>query len=117
LCLQRWSTGPTSLLSFYVAGIHLTSSIGRTWRIAPNLGDLTEVEAGYETPLGKFTSSVKAGKDGQVVKLKFSTPAGTKGEVGLPGVQGKLVSKSGQSVVLVGGTASGLAGGEWSLEG
>ena len=78
---------------------------------------MTEVEAGYETPLGKFTGSVKAGKDGQVAKLKFSTPVGTKGKVELPGVQGKLVSKSGQSVVLVDGTASGLAGGEWNLEG
>jgi len=77
---------------------------------------LTEVEAGYQTPLGNFSSSVKAGKNETVAKLKFSTPVGTKGDVSLPGVEGKLVSKSGQSVNLVDGTASGLTGGEWSFE-
>ncbi|EHK96005.1 hypothetical protein M7I_8318 [Glarea lozoyensis 74030] len=50
---------PTSLMSFYIAGLHLTSSIGRTWKISPALGDLTDVDAGFETPLGKFSSTLR----------------------------------------------------------
>jgi hypothetical protein len=30
-----WSTGPTYLLPFYIAGIHHTSAGGKTWKIAP----------------------------------------------------------------------------------
>ena len=112
-----WSTGPTSLLSFYVAGIHITSAIGKTWVIAPQLGDLTEVEAGYTTPLGAFSCKVtgSGGQNGVITGLSFVTPVGTTGQVWLPGIQGKLVSSSGTSVVLVNGDASGLNGGSWTL--
>jgi hypothetical protein len=71
-----WSTGPTSLMTFYVAGIHLTSSMGETWMISPTMGDLTTAEAGFVTPLGNFASSVAA-TNGVVSELNFSTPTGT----------------------------------------
>ena len=49
-----WSTGPTHALSTYVLGLQLTSIGGKTWSLAPQFGDLTSVEVGYTTPLGKF---------------------------------------------------------------
>ena len=111
-----WSTGPTSLMSFYVAGIHLESAMGQTWRIAPMLGDLTEVEAGFVTPLGSFSNTIVAGgKNGNISRMTFSTPKGTVGSVSLPGVNGKLVN-GGKSVSLVNGEAAGLAGGDWTLQ-
>lgn len=113
-----WSTGPTSLLSFYVAGIQLTSGAGRTWSIVPAVGDLTSVEAGFETPLGRFENAITVdGVNGTIVEMQFSTPAGTTGTVSLPGVQGKLVSSNGgiDEVELVDGYAGSLEGGTWRL--
>jgi len=110
-----WSTAPTSLLSFYVAGLHLESASGKTWRIEPTLGDLTNVEAGFETKIGKYWSKVK-GSGGVVKKLKFGTPARTTGRVVLKGVDGVLVSEKGEKVLLVDGEAKGLSGGVWSLQ-
>ncbi|KAH7377932.1 alpha-L-rhamnosidase, partial [Cadophora sp. MPI-SDFR-AT-0126] len=110
-----WSTGPTSLMSFYVGGIHLTSSMGKTWTISPTLGDLTEVDVGFKSPLGSFSNKVSA-KDGKICSMKFSTPGGTTGTVSLPGVQGELLRGRGAAIVkLVDGKASGLVGGEWTL--
>jgi hypothetical protein len=110
-----WSTGPTSLMSFYIAGLHLTSSIGRTWKISPALGDLTNVDAGFETPLGKFSSTVSA-CNGTIESLRFTTPKGTKGSVSLPGVKGELIGGTrGAIVKLVDGEVNDLPGGEWSL--
>ena len=109
-----WSTAPTSLLSFYVAGLHLESAVGTTWRIEPVLGDLTNVEAGFETKLGGFWSNVK-GTGGVIKELKFGTPIGTTGRVILTGVEGVLVSDKGKKVLVVDGEAKGLSGGIWSL--
>jgi hypothetical protein len=112
-----WSTGPTSLLSFYVAGIHVTSASGKTWNIAPQPGDLVEIEAGFETSLGTFSNSIKAtgGTNGTVKEMSFVTPEGTVGSVMVPGVQGKLITSSGECVGLVDGRATGLKGGKWHL--
>jgi hypothetical protein len=63
-------------MSFYVAGIHLTSSMGKTWAISPAMGDLTSAEAGFVTPLGSFASSVTT-TQGSISGLNFSTPLGT----------------------------------------
>jgi len=110
-----WSTGPTSSLSFYVAGLQLVGPAGSEWLIAPQLGDLTEVEAGFESPLGHFWSKSEGSGNGTVTNLEFQTPEGTSGSVTLLGVQGKLVNGYGEEVVLVNGEASGLKGGKWML--
>jgi hypothetical protein len=111
-----WSTGPTSLMSFYIAGIHLTSSIGKTWKISPALGDLTDVDAGFATPLGMFSSTVSA-RDGAIQSMKFKTPIGTKGIVSLPGVKGELIGgPRGDIVKLIDGEVADLPGGEWTLK-
>jgi hypothetical protein len=111
-----WSTAPTSLLSFFVAGLHLTSAKGKTWHVAPQVGDLSIVDAGFSTRLGLFKSSVKARSNGQLTEFAFSTPDGTSGDVSLPGVCGTLVNDAWKRVKLKNGEASGLIGGNWKLE-
>jgi hypothetical protein len=75
-----WSTGPTSTLTFLVAGIKLTSAGGQTWKIAPALGDLTVVKAGFSTSLGWFEAKTTATATGAVT-IDFETPKGTSGVV------------------------------------
>ena len=83
--------------------------------LSPTLGDLTDVDAGFETPLGKFKSSVKA-KNGSIAEFAFNTPDKTSGDVVLPGVKGNLVSSAGEKVKLINGKALGIRGGDWYLE-
>jgi hypothetical protein len=117
-----WSTGPTSILTFYGAGLHLESALGQTWRIAPQPGSLESIEAGFRTDLGNFASSLTA-TGGVVRSLNFSTPAGTTGSVSLTGLflgelalsgPGKNVSTQ---IVAQNSTweMSGLEGGNWTL--
>ena len=111
-----WATAPTYLLSTYVAGLKLASASGTTWEISPQLGDLTFVEAGFQTALGSFSVAVQtSGPNGTVTSLNFSTPAGTRGTVRLPGCDGSLVGADGSTVALMGGLAEGVMGGNWSL--
>lgn len=100
-----WATGPTSALTFYAAGLQLTSAAGKTWKLAPSLGGLKDVEAGYETTVGPFSSSIKADSDGGLT-IEFSAPTGTSGVISVehPGKAGKLTihdvnCKSGDIVV------------------
>ncbi|TBU60052.1 Six-hairpin glycosidase [Dichomitus squalens] len=77
-----WGTGPTSSLTTYVGGIQLVGAAGATWAIVPQVGDLTHVDAGFSTTLGRFSS--KWFTDGSVFRLEISTPKGTTGTVGIP---------------------------------
>ena len=79
------------------------------------LGDLTEVDAGFVTPLGEFSNSAKVGRDGVINQMVFRTPLGTSGSVSVPGVEGKLVNSDGRVVVLTNGVVDGLGGGFWTL--
>lgn len=108
-----WSAGPTSLLMFYTAGLRIASAGGRTWVVAPRLGGLGSVEAGYVAPAGSFAVWVVAeGGDDVVTGLKFSTPVGT---VSLPGVVGRLRDGLGNEVLLVDGEVDRVPGGNWTL--
>ncbi|KAI1796990.1 Six-hairpin glycosidase [Ganoderma leucocontextum] len=80
-----WATGPTSSLTTYIGGIQLLSEAGATWAIVPQVGDLTDVDAGFTTSLGGFSS--KWSTKGNVFRLEINTPKGTTGtvEVPLPG--------------------------------
>ncbi|KAF2099876.1 alpha-L-rhamnosidase [Rhizodiscina lignyota] len=78
-----WSTGPTSALTFYVAGIQLLSPVGKTWIIAPSLGNLTTVDAGFSTSLGLFSATTNLTSDGGI-SMEFEAPAGTSGSVNVP---------------------------------
>ncbi|KAJ5617298.1 hypothetical protein N7537_002412 [Penicillium hordei] len=110
-----WSTGPTSVLTNYAAGLKLTSAAGATWSIAPQPGNLTSVDAGFTTKLGAFAVTFEM-RNGTYKRLRFSTPVGTTGRVVLAGANGSLVSVNGTRVVLgADGVVSGLAGGNWTL--
>ncbi|EMC96992.1 glycoside hydrolase family 78 protein [Baudoinia panamericana UAMH 10762] len=77
-----WSSGPTSALTNFVLGLQVTGRAGSTWRFAPQFGDLTSVQGGFTTILGKFQASWNVTGGGYVVEL--SVPQGTTGEVVLP---------------------------------
>lgn len=77
-----WATGPTSTLTFFGAGLQVTSAAGKTWRIEPQLGGLRDIEAGYQTNVGSFSSHAMA-LEGGGLNVTFSTPQGTSGTVRL----------------------------------
>ncbi|KAF2194219.1 glycoside hydrolase family 78 protein [Zopfia rhizophila CBS 207.26] len=76
-----WSTGPTSVLTFQIAGIQLLEAAGKTWRIEPSLGDLRRVEAGFATVVGRFKVDAARGYGTVWMKISFETPLGTKGSL------------------------------------
>lgn len=78
-----WATGPTSALTFYVAGITVIDGGGSQWLMAPNPGDLTSVEAGFSTTLGSLSASLAA-TNGVLTSYNFSTPLGTSGALSVP---------------------------------
>ncbi|KAH7333046.1 alpha-L-rhamnosidase [Rhexocercosporidium sp. MPI-PUGE-AT-0058] len=84
-----WSTGPTSALTFYGAGLQLTSAMGKTWLVQPRLGSLNRVTAGYETSLGQF-SATWAMAGGNVLTGSFATPSESTGTLIVPRGNGKL---------------------------
>ena len=71
-----------SSLTFYIAGIQLLSAGGKTWRIAPSLGDLTIADAGFSTGIGFFSAKTQVANGG--FQIDFETPKGTSGEVKIP---------------------------------
>lgn len=88
-----WATGPTSSLTFYVAGIQLLSAGGKTWKIAPSLGDLKIADAGFSTGVGFFAAKTQVMNGG--LMIEFEAPKGTSGEVKIPRMScaGKIVMK------------------------
>ncbi|OAL46544.1 Six-hairpin glycosidase [Pyrenochaeta sp. DS3sAY3a] len=119
-----WATGPTSTLTFFVAGVQLLSRGGKTWRVAPELGDLERVDAGFRTGLGLFAARTRVKGGG--VEIEFEGPEGTRGEVRVPttGCRGRVVvrrvdGECGDVVVEVeegdgeGVVVGGLEGGKW----
>ncbi|KAG9696044.1 bacterial alpha-L-rhamnosidase domain-containing protein, partial [Aureobasidium melanogenum] len=78
-----WSTGPTAFLSQYIAGIQLVTAGGRTWKMAPKLGNLSTAHAGFSTPVGSFEAFTNVTSNGSI-SMDFSTPVGTTGGVGIP---------------------------------
>lgn len=113
-----WSSGPTSLLSFYVVGLKLQGVLGKTWSFEPQPGDLTKVQGGYETTLGRFQAGYTVDKLG-VISGWFSVPANTTGVATIPGKTVKIGKvtyksnvKSATSVVV-----EGVAGGNHTFTG
>lgn len=64
--------------------------------------------------MGAFSALVNA-TEGVVTAMEFSTPAGTTGDVRLPGLTGSLLSANGSSIALVGGEAHDVPGGSYKL--
>lgn len=93
--------------------------------MAPELGDLKRVDAGFSTGLGVFAARTVVG-EGRV-EIEMETPRGTRGEVRVPtlGCRGRVVLRSGDGecedvVVEVeegekgGVTVEGVEGGKWN---
>jgi hypothetical protein len=115
-----WSTGPTSALTFFGAGVQLTTAMGKTWLIQPRLGGLKRITAGYKTLLGEFSASWTAGK-AESVTGEFGPPEGTSGTLILPkskeilivsGPNGRVFPSSTANDVLV---FRGLPGGGYRI--
>ncbi|GAB7354936.1 hypothetical protein MBLNU459_g5557t1 [Dothideomycetes sp. NU459] len=70
-----WSTGPIIALTNYAAGLHVINSTH--WLVHPQPGNLTAVEAGFETAFGSFTANYSSA--GSTSSFTFSTPKGTTG--------------------------------------
>lgn len=69
-----WSSGPTSALTNYILGLRVTSPAGATWRLAPQFGDLSHVEGGFVTKLGKYQAAwARASPEGNYT-LGFRAP-------------------------------------------
>lgn len=77
-----WSSGPTSALTEYILGLSVTSPAGANWKIAPQFGDLTNVEGGFVTSLGKYQANWKLA--GRGYALSYNTPSATTGVLVLP---------------------------------
>lgn len=116
-----WATGPTSSLTFGVAGLRLLSAGGEVWRVEPRLGDLMSVEAGFSTERGWFESKTRVVGDGKGLEVVFETPDGTRGSLGgewlgcdgeavLRGDEERVVNVKGGKVEM-----GDLKGGKYSL--
>ncbi|RKF75481.1 putative bacterial alpha-l-rhamnosidase domain protein [Golovinomyces cichoracearum] len=77
-----WSTGPTDALTSYIVGLTITEPGGQKWAISPQFADLTYAEAGFSTPLGKFSSKWILGEGG--FTLSWDAPHGTQGVLIIP---------------------------------
>lgn len=121
-----WATGPTSSLTFYVAGIQLLGAGGKTWRMAPELGDLKHVDAGFSTSVGFFGAKTEVADHG--LKMVLEAPEGTSGQVRVPllSCKGRVVMQTlsgacGDIVVEVAETNVGsvtvgeVPGGKWNV--
>ena len=92
-----WATGPTSTLTFYAAGLRVTSAAGKTWSVSPNLGGLTNAAAGFSTPLGHFSVNVTTPiANSTDLAIDIEAPPGTTGTVSIPAPEtaGKQVAFS-----------------------
>ncbi|KAI0594131.1 alpha-L-rhamnosidase B [Biscogniauxia sp. FL1348] len=78
-----WATGPVTALTQYILGLSVTGQAGSTWQLAPQFGDLTDVQGGFTTSLGKFSASWTVNDDGSYV-VSYDVPADSTGELILP---------------------------------
>lgn len=112
-----WSSGPTSALTNFVLGLSVTGRAGSTWKLAPQFGDLTTVEGGFMTSLGKYQASWETMERGY--NLSYNVPEGTTGELVLPildagkipsiTIDGKPVPRSMNSQLVAGGVVLSFA--------
>ncbi|KAI1007709.1 hypothetical protein K3495_g520 [Podosphaera aphanis] len=77
-----WSTGPTDGLTSYIVGLTVTAPGGSKWEIAPQFADLSYAEAGFSTPIGKFSAKWSLVEGGFV--MSWIVPVSTQGLVIIP---------------------------------
>jgi alpha-L-rhamnosidase-like protein len=84
-----WSTGPTSALTKYIAGLDILDRAGSQWSFSPQFGGLDFAEAGFMTKLGSFRTkwALNTGTGGGY-NVTIETPHPTRGVVHLPSLKG-----------------------------
>ncbi len=90
---HAWAGGPLTLLSQKVCGITPTSPGFKTFRVAPQLGDLTRAEATVASVNGEIRASVT--RKGKNLTITATVPEGTTAEAVFP---------SGKTIPLAAGT-------------
>jgi hypothetical protein len=106
-----WSSGPTSALTFYVAGLTVTSPQGSNWAVAPHIGGpMNSAQGGFSTGLGWFGVSWEL--VGKGMSLTVTAPEGTEGVFTIPQgisgtvkVNGTVVAAQAGNVPLRGGVS------------
>ena len=91
-----WSSGPTSALTNYVVGLDVVEPLGHSWTLAPQMGDLTSVQGGFTTGLGKFSASWS--NSSTLLSGTWLTPVGTAGVLTVPWKEGGQISVNGAAV-------------------
>jgi Bacterial alpha-L-rhamnosidase 6 hairpin glycosidase domain len=87
-----WSTGPTSALTNYIAGLDVLDRAGLRWSFKPQFGGLDFAEAGFATKLGLFRTKWSMNKSPSVgYDVTIETPNRTVGEIGLPALKGSAM--------------------------
>lgn len=79
-----WSSGPVDALVSYVVGIQPLTPGGKTWSLAPQMGDLNSAQGGFTTPLGKFSAEWKKRNTGLI--LNYNVPESTNGTLRLQSI-------------------------------
>jgi glycogen debranching enzyme len=95
---HAWSGGPLTMLSREVCGIEPLSPGFKTFKVEPQMGHLTEVEAVVDTHFGKITVRIK--KSGGRLRMQLTVPDGTSAEVVSPKGKRKKVAAGTHSLVL-----------------
>jgi hypothetical protein len=79
-----WATAPTPALSHYVLGVQPVTAGFKTWRVAPQTGDLKWAQGTVPTPQGGIVSRWVRGEGDRSFALTVEAPAGTSGTVRFP---------------------------------
>jgi glycogen debranching enzyme len=93
---HAWSGGPLTILSQKICGVEPVTPGFRTFRVAPQLGSLTEASATIASVNGEIKVSIQ--RKGKKMTVKVDVPDGTTCEVVFPNGKSKKVS-SGQHTV------------------
>ncbi|XVQ08431.1 trehalase family glycosidase [Spirillospora sp. CA-255316] len=79
---HAWATGPTPALTFYVLGLNVTGTGGRTFDFVPHTADLSFAQGRITTTYGAVDASWKVAKGEYSARL--TAPRGTEGRAGVP---------------------------------
>ncbi|MDR3140911.1 MAG: glycoside hydrolase [Tannerellaceae bacterium] len=95
---HAWSGGPLTALSRKVCGVEPSSPGFKTFKVEPQMGNLTEVGAVVDTHFGKITVGIK--KSGSRLQVQLTVPEGTSAEVVSPEGKRQKVTAGTHSLVL-----------------
>jgi alpha-L-rhamnosidase len=94
--LHGWSTGPTTQMSEMIPGVQPVEPGYRRWRIRPRLGDLRWARGQVPTAFGPIRVRWSQNRHGRLRGV-VRAPAGTRGQVVLPGRRPIVVAPGSRS--------------------